>query len=182
MIEPVDPSAQYEASKEHQRDKDFADALAKSAYELSAIVIRTAIIVSGGSVVVGLAFVSSIFVDRPVLAGQFLLSVLIFGIGVLLSALGGICSYYAQLRYSESAFSKSHHLDRPYVRQTPRSEQIWQQGVRWHKWAAGLIVSSYISIIAGIIWVYLTLVSPPSACIDLGLFCLDWPMVVSPSD
>ncbi|HEV7254776.1 MAG TPA: hypothetical protein VGN97_16970 [Mesorhizobium sp.] len=138
------------ALRAHERDHANQERMFASAIDFGTGALRAATLVSGGAVVVGLAFVGAIYGSEKDTAQRLLIAVFVFGLSAVASGAAAGTSYLAQYRYAEASFHTLHKWKHPYVEPTDLSDGLHRKGDFWRKWAIALVVVSYLALLAGI--------------------------------
>ena len=95
------------ALRSHERDWALQDQMFSSVIEFGQSALKGATLISGGSVVVGLAFVGSIYGTEPETAKRLLVAVVIFAIG---ATIGGVASGFSYLAHQPKNPKKTSKL------------------------------------------------------------------------
>jgi hypothetical protein len=159
MSEKTPYEIEREAALEaHARDWAAQEKMFASALEYGGAALKAATLISGGAVVVGLAFVGSIFSSEPEIARRLLVAVFIFAIGAIAGGVASGFSYLAQYRYAVASGQKVHTWEHPYVSPTADASKWEAKGEFWRRLAISLVVISCLSVLGGVVaaWVALS--------------------------
>lgn len=141
----------------HERDHAGIRQAYATVIEFAIFAMKTATTISGGAVVVGLAFVGALYSTEQDLAVRMMQPVVIFGIGAVLGGIASAFGYIAQYRYQEATRETSHHWDSPFVRATEKQKILQRKGIFWHIGCVVLLIGTYSCILGGIISAYMAI-------------------------
>lgn len=146
----------YEAAiRAHERDYKNQDQLFQSVIQMAGHAITASSFTSGGSVLVSLAFVSSIFGSDPAFAIRLMPAVLAFALSAVMSAVAAGTAYLAQGRFAEASFHMEHSYEHPYVTEKPIAKAFMTVGNRWRWISIGAVIVAYCLLLAGIVLVWI---------------------------
>ncbi|MBL4731369.1 MAG: hypothetical protein JKY82_02040 [Rhizobiaceae bacterium] len=146
----VDPSAQKKS--EHEKLYEFQRLQYDAYREFTIIAIRSSALVAGGSVVIALAFVGSLYSsgNETIAKGMFL-PVLIFAVGALISGFASVFAYLTQRASRKAAGGIEATSQPPYIVIT-KSNAAHMRLVRWfEKFTLSCIVLPYVFVIIGLV-------------------------------
>ena len=139
-----------DAIRVHERSRQSISDLTNASIEFATIALKTVTIVSGGSVVVLLAFIGSIYKDNNVLALDISNSLFWFAASVLLGALATTGAYLTQALYAEAAGLVNYKWEFPYIEAIePKAGRIELTGAFFHIGTIILVVASYATLALG---------------------------------
>lgn len=115
------------ALRAHARDSDWQKIMLDSALKFADGAIKAITFTTGGAVVVGLAFVGSIYGSEPVLAKALVTPVFLLAASAVSGAICAALAYVAQYFYAQASMHKLHKWDHPYVDRTKGAG--WRTGV-----------------------------------------------------
>jgi hypothetical protein len=141
----------------HARDWEAQGKIFASALEYGGAALKAATLISGGSVVVGLAFAGSIFIAEPETARRLLIAVFIFAMGAIAGGVASGFSYLAQYNYADASRHKIHDWEHPFVTTTPEFQRLQKRGDFWRRLAVALVVMSFLAVGGGVIASWLAL-------------------------
>lgn len=139
------------AMRAHDRKNDIFDISQKAVIEYGIIAIRSAVLIAGGSVVVGLGFISSLYNDDPELGTRLMLPVVVFAIAVITAGSATGFSYLAQLYYTKTIDEWTMHFENPVIRESEISKTRLFWGNVWQTSAIVFVIMSYLLILSGIL-------------------------------
>lgn len=137
------------ALRAHALDSEWQKAMHDSAMKFAIESVKAICLITGGSVVVGLAFVGSIYASEPALAKSLVTPIFMLAASAVSAALCAALSYVAQYCYATSSMSKIHKWEHPYVEQTPSAKRYNVIGGAAHLLAIGFAIASFVFIIWG---------------------------------
>jgi len=138
----------------HEREHEREELLLRSVLDFASIAIKNTVLITGGSVVIGLAFAGTIYASDMELAKSVLFSVFIFTIGAIFGGGSASFSYCAQYRYFELIQHRKHSFEYPYVKNSDTFDLTLKKGIFWHILAISSVVISYLSILVGIVYLW----------------------------
>lgn len=138
------------ARRAHERDYEEQARMFQSVMSMAALAVRTTALVSGGAVVVSLAFAGRLYGSRPELALNLLWVVGIFGVSAVFSSIAAGSGYITQSYYARASYEKVHQWKHPYVLQKPEFHALSRKGLAWHRVTIFLFVVANVLLLAGI--------------------------------
>lgn len=140
------------AQDHHKKIQHWA---AQSVIDIGILAMRSAVLIAGGSVVVGLAFISSVYSSEPELATDLMLAVVAFAASVVTAGAATGFTYLSQHVFAVANTKVEYFWDYPHVRPTDGYDTGGRIGRRWRALTIACIVLSYSLIILGvfIFWV-----------------------------
>ncbi|QYO77443.1 hypothetical protein [Devosia salina] len=136
------------ALRAHARDSDWQKVMLESALKFAEGAIKAITLTTGGAVVVGLAFVGSIYGSEPILAKALVAPVFLLAASAVSGAICAALAYVAQYFYAQASMRKLHKWDHPYVDSTT--------GAGWRRVVGGiahvLAVAAAVASFGFIIW------------------------------
>lgn len=155
------------ATRDIDRHAERTNQLFSSALAFAVTAIKSAILISGGAVVIGLAFVGSLYTSgQQDLATSYMFSVFVFSVGTIAGGLASITAYRTQYKFylaSEYAFINGEN--------SPESIGQRTKGVYWRRITVAFGIVSYIAISAGVVAAWVTLYLHQTAS-KLDFVCL----------
>jgi small-conductance mechanosensitive channel len=103
------------ALRSHALDSEWQKAMHDSAMKFAIEAVKAICLISGGSVVVGLAFVGSIYSAEPALAKALVTPIFMLAAGAVSATICAALSYVTQYFYARGSMSKSYTWEHPYV-------------------------------------------------------------------
>lgn len=137
------------ALRAHALDSEWQKAMHDSAMKFAIEAVKAICLVSGGSVVVGLAFVGSIYASEPTLAKSLVTPIFMLAASAVSATLCAALSYVAQYCYASSSMSKIHQWEHPYVVQDTPAKGYNFVGGTAHILAVLAAIGSFVFIIWG---------------------------------
>lgn len=140
------------AIRAHDRDRASQNRLFDTVIEYGQAALRSAALICGGSVLVSLAFVGTIYQSAPEVARQLMIAVILFAAGAVACGVASGFSYLAQARYAEASYEKTYVWEHPYIRlEEPKNSMLRKKGDFWRNQAIRMVWCAYLALIAGVV-------------------------------
>lgn len=137
------------ALRAHASDREWQVIMLESALKFAVESIKAICLITGGAVVVGLAFVGSIYGTEPMLAKALVTPIFLLAASAVSAALCAAFAYVAQWCYASGAMAKDHGWKHPYVEQKPASKRYNRIGGGVHVISVLFAVGAFVFMIWG---------------------------------
>lgn len=137
------------ALRAHQGDSDWQKIMMDSSLKFAEGAIKAITLTAGGAVVVGLAFIGSIYGSEPNLAKALVPAVFLLAGGAICAAMCAGLAYVAQYFYARASMQKLHKWEHPYVESTGAAKPRNVAGAMAHLFALAAAVLSFALLIWG---------------------------------
>lgn len=129
--------------------------LFRASLELGSAALRTSILITGGSVVVGLAFVGSMYSSQQTdIAVELFRAVFIFAIGALTAGLASGAAYIGQNKRNEAAHQIEKTDEAPFIVFPQNFVTMERKAGRWIVLAVTFVGISYLCIFIGLLFAW----------------------------
>lgn len=158
-----DPDTNYQmkyAFLAFERDARDRSEMLATAIATGTNALRAVNLISGGSVVVGLAFVGSVYSSNPQWAQQLMLAIMIFAIAAVFSGAASGFTYLSQALYAKAAQSTDYSWEHPFVKANDEWDAYQKKGDIWRGFAVLSVVLAYLLVLAGLCVFWYSIPSP----------------------
>lgn len=137
------------ALRAHASDSDWQKIMLESALKFAEGAIKAITLTTGGAVVVGLAFIGSIYGAEPDLAKALVGPVFLLAASAVSGAACASLAYVAQYFYAQASMHKKHTWEHPYVDKSEGAGWRTKVGGAAHVLAVAAAAGSFAFIIWG---------------------------------
>ena len=140
-----------EARRAHDKNHETSKQMYASVLDFSLLAMKTVTVISGGAVVVMLAFIGALYTSNTDLATSLFLPAAVYASGAVLGSVATSLGYITQYRYHEAYNEVTLEWSHPFVSDKPEKAAFLERAVFWHKATVWCIGITYGCLFLGIV-------------------------------